>query len=143
MNSRVYEVLRCADGSGGKNGTQVSQVSANKFMSLHSVSNGDYYLILSDGNLSRRDKDGEIDVEQRTKELWPVTQSKSTKPKNVEDPKTVGLKCYDIGYRYAFASTSSMKGKKVNPAENFSVPERCRNDSNTDKGIEDGAKAAF
>lgn len=142
VNRKVYEVVRCSDDSGGKTGRIVSQVSSTKFVSPTS-SHGDHYVILANGNLSVRDRDGEIDVEPKHVGLWPGTQSKVTQSAKAEDEKTLGLKCYDVGYRYGYTATSSMKGKKVNPSWDFATPERCRNDPETDKGIQAGTRAAW
>ena len=142
FNRKVYEVVRCSDGSGGKTGRVVSQASPTKFVSRTS-SHGDHHAMLANGNLPARDKDGEIDVEPKHAGLWPGSQSKTAQSAKAEDAKTLGLKCYDVGYRYGYTATSSMKGKKVNPSWDFATPERCRNDPETDKGIQGGTRAAW
>lgn len=142
VGRKVYVVLRCDDGSGGKSGKELTKVSNEKFMS-RSSSHGDHYVILANGNLSIRDRDGEVDVETKHVGLWPTSKSKVSSPTKVEDAKTVGLKCYDVGFRYGHTATSSMRGKKTNPAWDFATPERCRNDPDTDKGIQAGTRAAW
>lgn len=59
-----------------------------------------------------------------------------------EDPKTAGLKCYEVGYRYGHTATSSMNGKKFNPSWAFAIPDRCKNDPDTSRGIQAGTRAA-
>lgn len=146
VNKKVYRVVRCSDGSGGKTGQEITQVSAKKFLSPTSAT-GDYYLILENGDLAIRDKDGENAIEPKHISLFPTGQSKSVQPSKIEDPKTVGLSCYDIGYRYGYTGTSSMKRKPVNPSWNFAVPERCKIDSeiNSDavRGISAGTRAVW
>ena len=142
VNRKVYKVVRCSDGSGGNTGQIISQVSSTKFMSSKR-SHGDHYVILANGNLSVRDRDGEIEVEPKHVGLWPGTQSKVTRSAKAEDAKTLGLNCYDVGYRYGHTATRSMKGKKVDPSWDFATPERCRQNPETDKGIQAGTRAAW
>jgi hypothetical protein len=142
VGQKVYSVLRCDDGSGGKSGKELTKVSKEKFISRSST-HGDHYVILANGNLSIRDRDGEVDVESKHADLWPTTKNKVSNLAKIEDAKTVGLKCYDVGFRYGHTATSSMKGKKINPAWDFATPERCRNDPDTDKGIQAGTRAAW
>lgn len=60
-----------------------------------------------------------------------------------EDKKTKGLVCYEVGFRYGYTATNSMNGQKTNPLWDFSIPERCRNIKETDKGILEGTRAAW
>lgn len=84
VNRNVYMVIRCDDGSGGKTGQEISQVSANKFR-LRTNSTGDHYVILADGNLSIRDYAGEIAVEPKhVGFLLTTTQSKAAQLTKVE-----------------------------------------------------------
>lgn len=69
-------------------------------------------------------------------------QKVSTQKKR-ESAKTAGLECHEIGYRYGHTATRAMKGMQVNPAWDFAVPERCRTDPETDKGIEAGTRSAW
>jgi len=62
--------------------------------------------------------------------------------KSEESKKTAGLKCFDVGYRYAFVATSTMIGKAVNPEWDFAVPSRCRQDPQLKTGMTAGTKAA-
>jgi len=142
VGRKVYVVLRCVDGSGGKSGNELTKVSNEKFIS-RSSSHGDHYVILANGNLSIRDRDGEIEVESKHVGLWPSSIVKVSSSTKAEDSKTVGLKCYDVGFRYGHTATSSIKGKKTNPAWDFATPERCRNDPDTDKGIQAGTRSAW
>ena len=57
VKGKVYDVIRCSDGSGGNDGRELTRVSSNKFFSRTSTS-GDHYVILKSGDLSVRDKDG-------------------------------------------------------------------------------------
>lgn len=142
VRGKVYNVVRCSDGSGGKTGQVIAVASPKKFLSPTSTT-GDYYLILQNGDLSVRDKDGEIEVEPKHSDLWPSTTSKAPPQSNSEDAKTLGLGCYEVGYRYGYTSTSSMKGKRINLSWNFATPERCRNDSDMQRGILAGTRAAW
>lgn len=142
VRTKVYEVIRCIDGSGGKTGRLVTAASTKKFLSRTSRT-GDYYLIQPNGHLSVRDRDGEIGLEPKHASLWPTKQSKSTLQSNAEDAKTKGLTCYDVGYRYGHTATSSMKGKRVNPSWDFATPTRCRDDASTQNGIQAGTRAAL
>lgn len=142
VRNRVYEVIRCIDGTGGKTGRMVTAVSTKKFLSRTSPS-GDYYLIQPNGDLSVRDRDGEIELEPKHAALWPTKQSKSTQQSKAEDAKTKGLTCYDVGYRYGHTAASSMKGKRVDPSWDFATPTRCKDDVSTQNGIQAGTRAAL
>jgi len=145
VSKKVYRVVRCSDGSGGKTGQEINRVSANKFLSTTS-STGDYYVILENGDLAIRDKDGENAIEPKHIGLYPTTQPKSAQASKLEDRKTADLSCYVIGYRYGYAGTSSMKRKPVNSSWDFVIPERCKigQEINSDavKGISAGTRAA-
>ena len=142
VRKKTYAVLRCSDGSGGELGKELTKVSNEKFVS-RSSSSGDHYVILANGNLSIRDRDGEIDVESKHVGVWPTSKGKESNSTKSEDAKTVGLKCYDVGFRYGHTATSSMKGKKTNPDWDFATPERCINNPDTDKGIQAGTRSAW
>lgn len=142
VNGKVYDVVRCSDGSGGKTGQAITQVSARKFLSPRS-STGDHFVILKNGDLELRDKRGLVDIEPRYAGLWPTKQNKAAQLPTIEDSKTVGLTCYDVGYRYGHTATSSMNGKRVNASWNFATPERCRSDPETQRGIQAGTRAAW
>ncbi len=64
VKRRVFQVIRCDDGSGGKTGQLLTQVSSTKFLPQANA-HGDHYVILPSGDLSVRDRDGEIDVEPK------------------------------------------------------------------------------
>lgn len=146
VNKKVYRVVRCSDGSGGKTGQEITQVSARKFLSPTSTT-GDYYVILENGDLAIRDKDGENAIEPKHVGVFPTAQSKPVPQSKIENSKTVGLTCYDVGYRYGHSATSSMKGKHIDPASDFAVPERCKigSEINSDavRGISAGTRAAW
>jgi hypothetical protein len=146
VNKKVYRVGRCSDGSGGKTGQEITQVSAKKFLSPTSTT-GDYYVILENGDLSIRDKDGENTIEPKHVGVFPTAQSKPVPQSKIENSKTVGLTCYDIGYRSGNSAASSMKGKHIDPASDFAVPERCKigSEINPDavRGISAGTRAAW
>jgi len=140
--NKVFQVVRCDDGTGGNEGSLIFQVSANKFRKLESR-NKDYYVILPDGNLSVRDNQGEIDIERKFDGNWAKSSYSRNPPSVIEDHKTIGLKCYDIGYRFGFVGTKSFKGVKTNPDWDFAVPDRCKNTSEVNSGIQAGTKAAW
>ena len=136
----TYAVIRCIDGSGGKDGQALNRVSSNKFSS-QSSSFGDYYVILENGNLSIRDRKGEIGVELKHADLWP--KKKTVKETQSEDSKSIKLNCYEVGYRYGYVGTNAANRKKTNPDWDFPVPNRCRNDAQTSEGIQAGTRAAW
>lgn len=142
VRKKVYMVVRCVDGSGGRTGQMLTAASAKKFVSRTSPT-GDYYLIQANGDLSVRDKDGEVELEPKHPSLWPTSQPKSTAQSGAEDVKTKGLTCYDVGYRYGHSGTSSMKGKPVNPSWDFATPARCKGDPETHRGVQAGTRAAW
>ncbi len=142
VKGKVYHVTRCSDGSGGKTGDLLSQASHTKFLARGSTY-GDHYVILANGDLSVRDRTGEIDVEPKSASLWPGAKAKVATAPKAEDVKTVGLPCYDVGYRYGHTATSGLHGKQVNPAWNFVTPDRCKNEDETQRGILAGTRAAW
>ncbi len=141
VSGKVYDVLRCADGSGGKTGQQIRQLDSRKFRSP-TDSKDVFYVLLANGDLSIRDRQGEFRVLSKHTTLWPSAEVKSAPRPLTEDPKTIGLSCYDVGYRFGHTGTSSFRGKKVNPAWDFITPERCRNDPQTQQGVQAGSRAA-
>lgn len=143
VGSKYYDVLRCKDGSGGKEGTQISRVNSSTFRPIPSRSSGDHYVMLHNGDLAVRDRDGLIDTLPKHSSLWPGAQVPKGREPAVESSLTKGLSCYDVGYRYGHTATSSMKGRPVNTSWDFAVPERCRNDSSTQSGITAGTRAAW
>lgn len=141
--SKYYDVVRCKDGSGGKDGTQVSRANPSTFRPILSSSSGDHYVIQNNGDLAVRDKDGLIDTLPKHGNLWPGAQETKIHEPNVEGDLTKGLSCYDVGYRYGHTATSSMKGRPVNPSWDFAVPDRCKNDSAMQIGIKAGTRTAW
>jgi len=149
IKNKVFDVTRCNDGSGdyskddegGDKGKLISQLSPNKFQANNSR-NKDHYVILPDGNLSVRDKQGEIDVEKKFDGKWASSNYSRNAPSVVEDKRTLKLKCYDIGYTYGFVAHKSYKGIKTNPDWNFEIPYRCKNAIETNSGMQEGIKAA-
>jgi hypothetical protein len=143
VGSRYYVVLRFKDGSGGKEGTQISRVNSSTFRPIPSRSSGDHYVIQKNGDLASRDNDGLIDTLPKYSSLWPKTAPPKARRPVDEDNRTKGLSCYDIGYRYGYGAIRSMKGQPVNPSSDIAVPERCRNDPSTQSGITAGGRAAW
>lgn len=139
---KVYDVVRCSDGSGGNDGRQLTRVSANKFLSRTSTS-GDYYVILKDGDLSIYDKDGQVGNEAKHVGLWPIKTSRESSVVASEDKKTFGLDCYVVGYRFGYTGTRAMKSRSTNPAWDFVTPSRCKADPETQRGIKAGTQAAW
>jgi hypothetical protein len=139
---KVYDVTRCSDGSGGNDGRQLAQVTPNKFQSRTSTS-GDHYVILKSGELSVRDKSGEVGLEARHASLWPVKAGTERSLAAGEGKKTVGLECYVVGYRFGYTGTRAMKGRSTDSAWDFATPERCKADPETQRGIRAGTHAAW
>lgn len=143
VGSKYYDVLRCKDGSGGKEGTQISKANSSTFRPIPSRRSGDHYVIQNNGDLAVRDKDGLIDTMPKHSNLWLGAQAPKARGLVVESSLTKGLSCYDVGYRYGHTATSSMKNRPVNPSWDFAVPNRCRNDSSTQSGVTAGTRAAW
>lgn len=53
---------------------------------------------------------------------------------------TRGMDCYTIGYRYAKCALSTTVGLKCPASWDFSVPPRCRNTKESDRGIKEGTE---
>lgn len=69
-NSKVFRVDRYPGGEGGGTGSELQQTNAKTFLRV-GRSTGDNYVILSNGNLSVRDVDGEIEQLRPHKTLFP------------------------------------------------------------------------
>lgn len=145
--AKFYDVLRCSDGSGGNDGQLLTRAGANKFLSTANA--GDYYVILKNGDLSIRDRQGEVDVLpkhaglQITATSVTSAASAASPSARVEDRKTAGLDCYTLGYRFGFTGTRAAHGKPTNPAWDFATPARCKSDDQVTRGIMAGTKAAW
>lgn len=142
--AKFYDVLRCSDGSGGNDGVLLTRAGASKFLSTANA--GDYYVILQSGDLSVRDRQGEVDVLPKHAGLQNTAASvtHATLPAApIEDRKTVGLDCFTVGYRFGFTGTRAAHGKSTNPAWDFATPARCKSDGQVALGIKAGTKAAW
>ncbi|WP_300340456.1 hypothetical protein [Accumulibacter sp.] len=65
---------RCSDGSGGKDGNELSKFSKGglqAFRKKEGSSHGDHYVIEKDGRLGVYDKDGLIEKLPQHSKLWP------------------------------------------------------------------------
>lgn len=51
--------------------------------------------------------------------------------------------CYDLGYRYGMCSTKSLSKHKCKPENDVVITERCKDNPDTMKGINDGVKAVY
>lgn len=51
--------------------------------------------------------------------------------------------CDDIGYRWANCAALAMKEKKCPVKDNFSMPDRCKNDPETKVGMERALRKHF
>lgn len=92
----------------------------------------DYYIIDSDGTFKCFDRQGLV------YEASPVNR-----PKVASSDPTSGLSCYDIGVKYGRCATLSMKGKACSPKDDIAVPERCRGNADTQRGIAAGTKSVY
>ncbi len=54
-----------------------------------------------------------------------------------------GESCYELGYRYGLCATKSMHGIPCKPENDIVIPERCRGNEETNRGIKAGAKAVY
>lgn len=70
VKGRIYEVIRCAECTGGDTGTPLVKKSGNTFTRLDRR-NGEYFKILPNGNLAVYDREGLIDTDPRLSRLWP------------------------------------------------------------------------
>lgn len=144
---KVYSIARCANGEGGK-GRLVKRLGANKFV-IPGYAKGTWVLITPSGDLSIRDNQGEINRVAKYPDLWPPmgAQGKLITPlapdhPNTESPRTVGLGCSEVGYRYGFVAGLAMLGKKGRPEWDFVVPARCRQDPSYGDALQKGLAAA-
>ena len=71
VKTKLYMVLRCADGSGGKTGNELVKVSATKFRPKAASRYGDYYVIFAGGELGVYDTQGPIATLPKHPRLWP------------------------------------------------------------------------
>ncbi|MFK7966813.1 MAG: hypothetical protein AB8C46_22865 [Burkholderiaceae bacterium] len=142
VKKAIYQVIRCADGSGGKRGKKLRVRGKNIFYKPESAS-GDHYVILDNGDLSVRDRDGEIQTERESLTVWPDVENNPNWTAIDDLRKTAGLSCFVIGYRYGFAATLAMKGSKVDSEWDFAIPKRCNPDLGPTKlGIKKGVREA-
>jgi hypothetical protein len=51
--------------------------------------------------------------------------------------------CYQLGYRFGTCATRSLKGLECDPENDIVIPERCRNNAETQRGVRDGTKAVY
>ena len=58
-----------------------------------------------------------------------------------EDPRTVKLTCYDVGYKYGSGASAAMQGKKVDQADDIILPKRCKDDPDAQRGIADSLRS--
>lgn len=142
VGSKYYDVGRCGDGSGGKDGVQVLRANGTTFRPLSSTRSGDYYVIQKDGDLAVRDNDGLVETLPKQSDLWPRAKLARVPDAIVEGKLTKGLSCFDVGYRYGHTAMTSMKGRRVNPAWDFVVPNRCKDVAELRSGIAAGTRAA-
>lgn len=70
VKGRIYEVIRCAECSGGDTGTPLVKKSGNTY-TRPDRRNGEYFKILPNGNIGVYDRDGLIDTDPRLSRLWP------------------------------------------------------------------------
>jgi hypothetical protein len=50
--------------------------------------------------------------------------------------------CYELGVRAGRCGTTAFLGSKCDPADNISMPARCKGDPGWDKGFREGAQQA-
>lgn len=72
---------------------------------------------------------------------WQKTSAELEAVRNLGS--TNRLSCYEIGYRFGKCATLSMKGKVCAPQDDISVPTRCRNNAETQRGISDGTRSVY
>jgi hypothetical protein len=60
-----------------------------------------------------------------------------------EENLTRGLSCFEIGYRYGKCAALALAGKSCNPKDDVIIPERCRSNEETKRGIEEGVKSVY
>jgi len=71
VENSYFKGSRCSDGSGGTHGLPLTQIKPNTFAYNPSRSTGDYFVILSNGSLELRDRQGYIRTLPKHSKLWP------------------------------------------------------------------------
>lgn len=73
---------------------------------------------------------------QRSQQVWEERLAR------LGSKKALPTSCYDIGVQYGRASANGLKGEVVDGKNDIAVPERCRNQPETNKGIVKGIQAS-
>ncbi len=73
---------------------------------------------------------------QRSQQIWEERLAR------LSSKKALPTSCYDIGVQYGRASANGLKGEVVDGKNDMAVPERCRNQPETNKGIVKGVQAS-
>ena len=60
---------------------------------------------------------------------------------SAEEKLTRGLSCFEIGYRFGRCATQAMLGQSCDPRDDVVIPERCRNEPETKRGIDAGVRS--
>lgn len=96
-----------------------------------------HYQITASGQLEVRDSEGVVNTLNRVTHA-PQYESKRD---DLDSPKTIGLSCYQLGYRYAYVAVRTIRNLSIDPNWDFSTPKRCRDKQDTVEGIKAGTKA--
>jgi hypothetical protein len=73
---------------------------------------------------------------QKSKQAWDERDARLASQKN--QPTS----CYDIGVQYGRISAIGLKGENIDEKRDVLIPERCRNQRETNRGIEMGIKSS-
>jgi len=73
---------------------------------------------------------------QRSQHVWEERLAR------LSSKKAPPTSCYDIGVQYGRASANGLKGEVVDGKNDIAVPERCRNQPETNKGIVKGIQSS-
>ncbi|MBK3444588.1 hypothetical protein [Pseudomonas lactis] len=71
---------------------------------------------------------------QRSQQIWEERLAR------LSSKKALPTSCYDIGVQYGRASANGLKGEVVDEKNDVVIPERCRNQPETNRGIVKGLK---
>ncbi len=84
------------------------------------------------------DKDDKPHIKKTNK--LKTDKDKTEKPVSREE---LNESCYDLGYRYGLCATKAMHEIPCKPENDIIIPTRCREKSETKRGVKAGAKAVY
>jgi len=80
----------------------------------------------------------------------PGKVTKSTPGENLSSPGAIAEStregypsCYDLGYRYGRCASMILVGRTCDPSDDIIIPEQCRHNKETQRGINDGVRSVL